>query len=150
MTDDQWQMANDRWWITDSRWRMMIDEWRMTGDRWQTVDDGRWMTDDWQWTTDGGWRMTGDEWQMAGDGRQMVDDGWWMTNDKAGQVQSELSAEGTKRDIVNTPKCARPNCNLAWWLDLVTVMIGLGSNKYKGEVWICFVTLATKNSDNCF
>ena len=35
-----------------------------------------------------------------------------MTDDKAGQVQSELSAGGTKRDVENTPKCTRPNCLL--------------------------------------
>ena len=36
-----------------------------------------------------------------------------MTDDKAGQVQSELSAGGTKRDVENTPKCTRPHCILA-------------------------------------
>ena len=36
----------------------------------------------------------------------------WMTDDKAGQVQSGLSAGGTKRDIENTPKCTHPNCIL--------------------------------------
>ena len=35
-----------------------------------------------------------------------------MTDDKAGQVQSELSARGTKRDVENTTKCIRPNCIL--------------------------------------
>ena len=37
---------------------------------------------------------------------------WRMADDKAGQVQSELSAGGTKRDFENTPKCTRPNCIL--------------------------------------
>ena len=36
-----------------------------------------------------------------------------MTDDKVGQVQSELSVGGTKRDVENTPKCARSNCILA-------------------------------------
>ena len=36
-----------------------------------------------------------------------------MTEDKAGQVQSELSAGGTKRDVENTPKSTRPHCILA-------------------------------------
>ena len=43
------------------------------------------------------------------DGRRMTDDGWRMTDDKAGQVQSELSAKGTKLDVENTPKCTRPD-----------------------------------------
>ena len=34
-------------------------------------------------------------------------------NDQAGQVQSELSARGTKQGIENTPKCTRANCILA-------------------------------------
>ena len=38
----------------------------------------------------------------------MMDNRRWMTDDKAGQVQSELSAGGTKLDIENTPKCTRP------------------------------------------
>ena len=33
--------------------------------------------------------------------------------DKAGQVQYELSARGTKQDVENTPKYTRPNCILA-------------------------------------
>ena len=36
-----------------------------------------------------------------------------MTDDKAGQVQSKLSARGMKRDVKNTPKCTRSNCILA-------------------------------------
>ena len=49
---------------------------------------------------------------------------WEMTDDKAGQVRSELSAKGTKRDVENTPKCARPNCNLARWSNLGPPPIG--------------------------
>ena len=36
-----------------------------------------------------------------------------MTDDKAGHVQSELSAGGMKRDVKNTPKCTCTNCILA-------------------------------------
>ena len=36
-----------------------------------------------------------------------------MTDDKGGQVPSELSAGGMKRDVENTPKCSRLNCILA-------------------------------------
>ena len=35
-----------------------------------------------------------------------------MMDDKAGPVQSELSAGGTKQDVENTSKCTRPNCIL--------------------------------------
>ena len=38
------------------------------------------------------------------DGRRGTDSGGQMTDDKAGQVESELSAGGTKRDAENIPK----------------------------------------------
>ena len=62
--------------------------------------------------TDDGWRMMDDGWRMTNDKRRMTDDRR-MTVDKTGQIQSEPSAGGTKRDVENTPKCTRLNCILA-------------------------------------
>ena len=49
-----------------------------------------------------------------------------MTDDKAGRVKSELSAGGRKQDLENTPKCTRPNCNLArqWSLGPAEDLVG--------------------------
>ena len=80
-------------WMTDGRWRMTDDRWQTMGDGWRMMDHGR---------------------RTAEDRRQSTDDRCRMTDDKAGQVQSELSAGGTKRDVENTPKSPRPNCILAW------------------------------------
>ena len=49
---------------------------------------------------------------------------WRMTDDKAGQVQYELSAGGTKRDVENTQKCTRLNCILARWSSLGPPPVG--------------------------
>ena len=68
-------------------------------------------------------------------------------SDKAGQVQSELSAGGKQRDVEITPKCTRPNyilarrsslgpsdyddnCNKGWWWQ------GRGSSaQYEDTAW---------------
>ena len=48
------------------------------------------------------WPMTDDGRRTAADRRRRTDDEWQMTYDKAGQVQSELSAGGTKWDVENS------------------------------------------------
>ena len=59
--------------------------------------------------------MTDDRWRMLDDGRQMMDDG---LDGKAGQVPSELSAEGTKRDVGDYLHCTRAQ-SVSWPDNLV-------------------------------
>ena len=56
---------------------------------------------------------------------------WRMANDKAGQVQSELSAGGTKRDVENIPEFTCQNCILVRWSSLGPPPVGRRRTKLK-------------------
>ena len=123
-TDDGWCMTDHRVWMAEDEWRMtdggrqtMNGGWQMMDDRWQRTDD-RWQM------MDNGWQRTDDGRRILDDGRQMTDEGRRMTDDKSGQVQSELSARGTKRDVENTSKCTCLDCIPARWSSLGPPPVG--------------------------
>ena len=66
----------------------------------------------------------------------MTDDRQRTTDDKAVEVQSEVSGNGTKRDVENTPKCTRLNWILARQSSLGPQLVGQHRTYYIHMDWL--------------